>query len=46
MKKYITRLTEKELNRELNSSGCVVVSGPKFRGKSTMCKDMQSQVRN
>ena len=35
---YITRLLEKELYRKLNSSGCVIVTGPKFCGKSTMCE--------
>lgn len=35
---YITRLAEEELRRKLKSSGCVVVSGPKFCGKSTMCE--------
>lgn len=37
-KKYINRLEEKKLERMLNSTGCVVVTGPKFCGKSTMCK--------
>ena len=36
--KYITRIAEKELELKLNSAGCVLVSGPKFSGKSTMCK--------
>ena len=35
--KYINRLIEKELKRKLHSSGCVLVTGPKFCGKSTMC---------
>ena len=35
---YINRLMEKELERRLNSSGCVLVSGPKFCGKSTLCE--------
>ena len=34
---YITRLAELSLQRMLHSTGCVVVSGPKFCGKSTMC---------
>ncbi len=38
MKNYIPRLAEKTLNIKLNSSGCVMVSGPKFCGKSTMCE--------
>ncbi|MCQ2551108.1 MAG: DUF4143 domain-containing protein [Clostridia bacterium] len=37
-KKYINRLIEKELNRKLKSSGCVLVTGPKFCGKTTMCE--------
>lgn len=35
---YVERLIEKELYRKLNSSGCVIVSGPKFCGKSTTCE--------
>lgn len=35
---YIKRLIEDDLLRKLNSSGCVLVSGPKFCGKSTMCE--------
>lgn len=37
MKKgYIERLAEKELKTKLHSSGCVLVCGPKFCGKSKM----------
>lgn len=36
--KYIKRLAESVLIRKLHSSGCVLVSGPKFCGKTTMCK--------
>ena len=39
IKDYIPRLAEKSLERKLNSSGCVVVSGPKFCGKSTLCNE-------
>lgn len=35
--KYIRRLAEKTLNDKLNSSGCVLVTGPKFCGKTTLC---------
>ncbi len=35
---YIRRLAEKNLEDQLNSSGCVLVSGPKFCGKTTLCK--------
>lgn len=37
-KKYINRLAESLLNRKLKSAGCVLVSGPKFCGKTTLCK--------
>lgn len=37
-KEYITRLAENELKIKMNSSGCVLVTGPKFCGKSEMCK--------
>ena len=37
-KKYINRLIEKEFNRKLKSSGCVLVTGPKFSGKTIMCE--------
>ena len=36
-KVYVERLMESVLERKLNSSGCVLVTGPKFCGKSTMC---------
>ena len=39
IKDYIPRLAENSLRRKLNSSGCVVVSGPKFCGKSTLCQE-------
>lgn len=35
---YINRLAQNELSRKLDSSGCVLVTGPKFCGKSTMCE--------
>ena len=38
VKDYKNRLAEKTLEDNLNSMGCVVVSGPKFCGKSTMCE--------
>ena len=34
---YVERLMESVLEMKLNSSGCVLVTGPKFCGKSTMC---------
>ena len=43
-KHYKRRLAEKTLEIKLNSSGCVVVSGPKFCGKSTMCERFAKSV--
>ena len=40
IKDYIPRLAENSLKRKLKSSGCVVVSGPKFCGKSTLCEQL------
>lgn len=37
-KEYINRLAENELKRKLKSSGCVLVKGPKFSGKTTLCE--------
>ena len=44
VKNYVKRLAEKTLNVKLNSAGCVVVSGPKFCGKSTMCERFAKSV--
>ena len=41
---YINRLIEENLKIKLKSSGCVVVTGPKFCGKSTMCKQYAKSV--
>ena len=38
VKDYISRLAEKTLKDNLDSTGCVLVKGPKFCGKSTMCE--------
>ena len=43
-KQYKKRLAEKILEIKLNSSGCVLVSGPKFCGKSTMCERFAKSV--
>ena len=43
-KQYTNRLAEKTLEVMLNSSGCVLVSGPKFCGKSTMCERFANSV--
>ena len=44
VKDYKKRLAEKMLEDNLNSIGCVVVSGPKFCGKSTMCERYAKSV--
>lgn len=44
VKDYISRLAEQTLLTKLNSSGCVVVTGPKFCGKSTMCEEFAKSV--
>ena len=44
VKNYVERLAEKILEVKLNSSGCVVVSGPIFCGKSTMCERFAKSV--
>ncbi|MDD6239994.1 MAG: DUF4143 domain-containing protein [Eubacteriales bacterium] len=36
-KNYRKRIIEAELERKLHSSGCVLVAGPKFVGKTTTC---------
>lgn len=41
---YIKRLAEANLDRKLHSSGCVLVSGPKFCGKTTMCKQFAKSL--
>lgn len=37
MRKYYSRLVEKEIERKLKSSGALLVVGPKFCGKTTTC---------
>ena len=44
MDKYIKRVIEPYLVRKMNSSGCVLVSGPKFCGKTTMCEHYAKSV--
>ena len=41
---YIPRLAENSLKRKLKSSGCVIVSDPKFCGKSTLCEQFAKSV--
>lgn len=38
---YFQRLVEKEISRKLKSSGAILVSGPKFCGKTTTCMQYQ-----
>lgn len=44
MDKYINRVIEPYLIRKLKSSGCVLVSGPKFCGKKTMCEHYAKSI--
>ena len=44
MDKYINRVIEPYLIRKLKSSGCVLVSGPKFCGKTTMCEHYAKSI--
>ncbi len=37
MKKYYKRYVEKLIEKKLNSSGAILVAGPKFCGKTTTC---------
>ena len=41
MKKYFPRLIENKIQQKLNSSGAVLVAGPKFCGKTTTCMRFQ-----
>ncbi len=41
MKKYFPRLIDKTIENKLRSSGAVLVSGPKFCGKTTTCMNFQ-----
>ena len=38
MNDYISRTIEIFLERKLNFSGCVLATGPKFCGKTTLCE--------
>lgn len=38
MEKYFTRFIEQKIEKKLKSSGAVLVTGPKFCGKTTTCK--------
>lgn len=44
MKKYYSRLIEKEIDRKLKSSGAVVIVGPKFCGKTTTAMLFQKSM--
>lgn len=37
MKKYYKRLIEGKIEKKLKTSGAVLVTGPKFSGKTTTC---------
>lgn len=39
---YLPRLIEREMDDQLHSSGCVLVKGPKFCGKSRTCERFAS----
>ena len=39
---YLPRLIEREMDDQLHSSGCVMVKGPKFCGKSRTCERFAS----
>lgn len=41
---YINRLAEKELKTKLHSSGCVLICGPKFCGKSKMAEQYAKSI--
>ena len=38
--KYLPRLAENEIKRKLRTSGCVLITGPKYCGKSTTAKTL------
>ncbi len=41
MKKYYERLIESKIEKKLKTSGAVLVTGPKFSGKTTTCRRFQ-----
>ena len=42
--KYIKRIAEKEISKKLRTSGCALIMGPKYCGKTTMPNDFQKAV--
>lgn len=44
MSDYIPRLAEQTLKDNLDASGCVLVKGPKFCGKTTLCARFANSV--
>ncbi len=46
MKKYIPRLIDKVLDEELNTFGAVLITGPKWCGKTTTAKQQAQSVIN
>lgn len=45
-KNYMPRLAERALERKLASSGCVLISGPKFCGKTTLARQYARSERS
>ena len=43
-KYYYSRLIEEKINRTLKSSGAILITGPKFCGKSTTCKRFAKSI--
>lgn len=43
-KKYVKRLAENKLNKLLHSAGCVLINGPKFCGKTTLCEQYAKSI--
>lgn len=44
--KYINRLVDKKIFAKLNSSGAVLITGPKFCGKTTSCKQVAKTIHS
>lgn len=43
---YLPRLVEKEIQKKLRTSGCVLITGPKYCGKSTTGKTLCKTARS
>ena len=44
MKNYLPRLIEEKIQQQLEATGCVVIEGPKWCGKSTTAKRFAKTV--